>query len=62
MDSHYTYAAILAGSLSIPLIASFLKPLVFSKKLEGIRSINLACRWVVYRMGHIVYPMGSVGI
>ena len=31
MDSHYTYAAILAGSLSIPLIASFLKPLVFSK-------------------------------
>ena len=31
MDSHYTYTMVLAGSLSIPLIASFLKPLVFSK-------------------------------
>ena len=40
MDSQYTYAAILAGSLNVPLIASFLKPLVF-KKLEGIRTSTL---------------------
>ena len=41
MDSHYTYAAILAGSLSIPLIASFLKPLVFSKNWRAFGASTL---------------------
>ena len=61
MDSHYTYAAILAGSLSIPLIASFLKPLVFSKNSESIWSINLACRYLVYSMGHTFTHWGVWG-
>ena len=41
MDSHYTYAAILAGSLSIPLVASFLKPLMFSKNWRAFGASTL---------------------
>ena len=41
MDSHFTYAAILAGSLSIPLMASFFKPLVFWKNWRAFGTSTL---------------------